>query len=182
MRSFRQGSRAFTVIEVMLVAVLMSFLALLISGAWTGLGRTTADVAARSRVAREANMAAASLARDFSGSLPGQPGGGREQGRLVGRMIAAGPELRLCFDGDGDGLADWASPDTVVAYRIDTELTYGQSWKRLVRSDSGSLSEFTVAANVDQMQLTDQGDAVKIDLTFTYRDITRTYTFLARDP
>lgn len=173
----------FTLIEIMLVGGLMSLLVLLISGAWRGLGRSSSDAATRCRIAQEARLAAASLTRDFSGSLPEQVTGQRDGGRLVGRMIVAGPELRLCFDGEPlDGEPGWGAPDTVVVYQLDTEITYGQSWKRLVRWNQATGSEFTVATNVDAMALTDLGDGVKIDLTFTYRDITRTYTIVAKDP
>lgn len=187
-RSF-QGAGAdsrrggFTLTEIMLVGGLMSLLVLLISGAWRGLGRSSADAATRCRIAQEANLAAASLKRDFGGALPEQVTGQKDRGRLVGRMIVAGPELRLCFDGEPlNGVADWASPDTVVVYGLYSETTYGVPWKRLVRSNESTGAVFTAASNVDAMSLTDQGDGVKIDLTFTYRDITRTYTIVAKDP
>lgn len=166
----------------MLVSGLMSLLVLLISGAWAGLGKTAADVSARCRVAQEANLAAATLARDLGGSLPEKTTGQRESGRLVGRLVVDGPELWLCFDGDADGQADWGAPDTVVTYQLDTEMTYGTAWKRLVRQNLETGSEFTAAANVEQMQLTEQIDAVKIDLTVQYRDVSRTYTIVAKDP
>ena len=173
----------FTLTEIMLVGGLMSLLVLLISGAWRGLGRSSADATARCRIAQEANLAAASLRRDFSCALPEQMTGQKDRGRLVGRMIVAGPGLWLCFDGEPlNGVADWASPDTVVVYELDTETTYGVPWKRLVRSNESTGAVFTAAANVDAMDLTDQGDGVKIDLTLTYRDITRTYTIIAKDP
>jgi type II secretory pathway pseudopilin PulG len=166
--------RGYTVIEVTLVAGLMSLLVLMISGVWSGLGRSTTDATARCRVAQEANLAMESLVRDLGGSLPDQITGEKQQGRLVGRLIAGGPQLQLCFDGDDDGQADWGSPDTVIIYEVLSN--------RLVRRDVQAASEFTVAGNVDQMQLTDQGDGVGIDLTFTYREITRTYTIVAKDP
>ena len=49
--------RGFTLLETMLVSGLMVFLVLLASQAWSGFGRTTADAAARCRVAQEARLA-----------------------------------------------------------------------------------------------------------------------------
>ncbi len=175
-----QRCGGFTVIEVMLVSGLMGFLALLISGAWAGLGRTSADVIVRCRVAQEANLAVASLMRDLGGNLPGQTAGQRQLGRIVGRLVVDNSQLWLCFDGEPlngeppNGSAEWAAPDTVIVYDVQAN--------QLIRSDQQAGTTFAVAANVDQMQLTEQADGVTIDLTFQYRDITRTYTIVAKDP
>ncbi|MHC4398922.1 MAG: hypothetical protein ACYTG0_04505 [Planctomycetota bacterium] len=164
----------FTVVEVMLVSVLMGFLAVLVSSAWSGLGRSAADAGRRCRVVQEANLAAAALARDLGGVLPGEATGPKEHGRLVGRQAVAGPELQLCFDGNDDGQPDWAAPDTVVAYRVVAD--------RLIRENVQTGSVFTVADHVDQLQLTELGDRINVALTFSFRDITRTYTIVAKDP
>jgi type II secretory pathway component PulJ len=182
-RKPRPRPKGFTLTEVMLVGGLMSLLVILISGIWSGLGRSATDAVSRCRVAQEARLAAAALARDFGGSLPEEPTGQKQCGRLVDRLIVGGTELQLCFDGEpANGVGDWSAPDTVVIYQLQTETTYGKAWKRLVRRNMATGSEFTVATNVDAMELTDQGDGVKIDLTVTYRDITRTFTIIAKDP
>ena len=175
MRSPKGNDRrsGFTMIEVAMAGALMSLLVILISGAWRGLGRSATDATARSRVTQEANLAAAALARDFGGSLPEQPTGTKVEGRLLGWLVTSGPELRLYYDGD---------PDSEIVYYLDTQTTYGKTWKRLVRWNTDTGSEFTVATNVDTMELTDLGDAVQIDLTLTYRDLTRTYTFVGKGP
>jgi prepilin-type N-terminal cleavage/methylation domain-containing protein len=168
-------SHGFTLIEVLFVSGMMSLLALLISAAWSGLGRPSADAIARARVAHEANLAAESLARDFSASLPEEATGGKQLGRMVGRMAVEGSQLRICFDGGpANGAADWAAPDTVIAYEVLDQ--------RLVRSNLKSGTAFTVAACVDRMVLAAEADAMRIELTFSYRDVTRTYTMIARDP
>jgi type II secretory pathway component PulJ len=165
----------FTLIEVLFASGIMSLLVLLLSAAWSGLGRPSADAVARLRVAEEANLAAQSLARDFSGNLGEQTIGGKKLGRIVGRMVVAGPQLRLCFDGDPvNGAADWAAPDTVITYEV--------LGNRLVRANLSTGTAFTVATNVDQVQLTAQPDGVRLDLTFSYRNVTRTYTIIAQDP
>ena len=167
--------RGFTLMEAMLVGGLMSLLVLLISGAWRGLGRSSADAVARCRVAQEANLAAESLAHDFCGNLPDQVAGQKELGRLVGRLVVGGTELRLCFDGNPvNDAADWAVPDTVITYHVEQN--------RLIRSNQQTGTALVVADNVNQMLLTEQADGVTVDLTFTYRNMTRTFTIVAKDP
>jgi type II secretory pathway pseudopilin PulG len=165
----------FTLTEIMLVGGLMSLLALLISGAWRGFGRSSADAVVRCRVAQEANLALECLARDFGGSLAGQPAGDKRLGQVVGRLVVSGSQLWLCFDGQPvDGVADWGPPDTVITYEVQGN--------QLIRSNQQTAVALAVADKVDQMQLTEQIDGVRIDLTLKYRDLTRTYTIVAKDP
>jgi hypothetical protein len=159
----------------MLVSGLMSLLVLLLSGAWSGFGRPSADAIARCRVAQEANLAADALARDLGGSLADQSTGTRESGRLVGRLAVDGCELWLCFDGEPvDGQPDWATPDTVIVYHVQEE--------SLVRCDQHAVTSHVVADHVSQMQVSEQVDGVHVELTFTCRDVTRTYSMIAKDP
>lgn len=173
--SCRCRPNGFTVVEVAVVGMLMSLLVLLISGAWTGPGRSSADAIVRCRVLQEANLAIESLTRDFGGSLPEQIQGEKQSGRFVGRVVVDNSRLRLCFDGQPvNAKADWGAPDTVIVYQVQEG--------RLVRSNQQTATAFVTADNVDQMQLTEQADGVTIELTFNYRDLTRTYTIVAKDP
>jgi hypothetical protein len=165
--------RAFTMLEMSLVTALMSFLVVLISGIWTGIGRAITDVAADARIAQEANLALESFSRDFAGSLPGQASGSKGQGRIVGKIIFGTSFLFLCFDGDADGVADWAFPDVVVLYHVEAGRLMRWSWQ--------PMSEFAVADCVDGMQISELGDGVRVDLTFRYREVTETYTIVAKN-
>jgi len=174
-RARRRRLNGFTLLEVMVVSVAMGLLVLVLSGAWSGLGRPSADALVRCRVAQEANLAAASLARDFGGSLPDQTTGRKQSGWLVGLLVVDDSQLWLCFDGEPvNGVADWASPDTVITYEVQDD--------RLIRSNQQTETTFPVASNVEQMQLSQQAEEVEIELTFTYRDITRTYTIIGKNP
>jgi len=170
--------KGFTLIEVMLVSCLMALLGILLSAIWTGFGRPLGDVAARCRVTQEAILAADSLARDFGGALTGPDGriGSKLDGCFVGRLQPGGAALRLCYDGgpNPNGVADWGEPDTVITYEVQDN--------NLVRWDENAGTTFIVARNVQQMTLTDLGTGVQIELTFQYRDITRTYTFVGMGP
>ena len=171
----RPDNRGFTLMEIMLVGAMTSLLAVFLSAAWSGFGQPSADALVRCRVMQEAQLAAASLAADFGGSLANQFQGTKQSGRMVGRMIIGDSRLWLCFDGGSlNGVADWGTPDTVI--------TYGVQANQLIRSDLKAGTDFVVASNVEAMALQEQGDGVKIELTFSYRDITQTYTLITRDP
>lgn len=173
--TLRRAARGFTLTEIMIVSVLMSFLVVLLSSAWAGFGRPTAEVIARCRLAQEANLAAESLAIDLAGNLAGQAAGARRAGREVGRMVVDGSELRLCFDGlPINCTADWAAPDTVVVYDVQSG--------NLVRSDELTATAVVVAGSVDQMLLTEEADGIHVQLTFDYRGINRTFTMIAKEP
>lgn len=165
----------FTLMEMMITAGLMSFLAILVSSAWVGFGRSMADSSRRCRIAQEANIAFEALARDLNGQQPDSVTGDRAIGREVGRLIVGGSQWMLCFDGEpANGIADWAAPDTVLTY----EVLAGQ----LVRRNESTGAEFVVASNVEQLDLLDETDGTRVTLTLRYRDLTRTFTLVAKDP
>jgi hypothetical protein len=171
----RPGPGGFSLVEVMIVALLTSLLFLMISGIWTGFGRSLSDSVAQGRVVTEAALAVETLRRDLRGTLPGMETGSLERGRMVGRLVVGGTQLRLCFDGDpADGSANWAAPDVVLVYQVQD----GQ----LVRLDQTAGSSFVVADNVQQFQVTEQAGGVRIELTVGFRDFARTYTIITRDP
>jgi prepilin-type N-terminal cleavage/methylation domain-containing protein len=168
----------FTLVEVTVVSGLMAVLALLLSAVWAAFGRPATDVIARCRVAREVSLAVNSLARDLGGSLAGAQG---RLGRVtdypfVGWVLPGNLQLWLCFDGGAEpnGVADWAPPDSVIVYMVEGDA--------LVRWDQTANTSFTVARHVESMQLSIQGDDLQIQLTFSYRNISRTCTLLARAP
>jgi len=170
--STRRRPNAFTLTEMLIVGGLMSFLVVLMSEAWSGLGRPSADALVRCRIAQEANLAAASLARDFGRGLPEQRAGGKESGCLVDELVVEGSQLWLCFDGEPlNGTADWALPDTEIVYEVDGN--------RLIRTNRKTKTAFTVADNVQEMKVSEQFGAITIELCFSYRDFARTYTFVA---
>jgi type II secretory pathway pseudopilin PulG len=174
----RRRCAGFTYVEMMVVCTMTTALAMLLSSLWSGLGRPMADAMASAQIAQEANLAAAALARDFGGSLADSSArlGSPAAGKWVGRMQPAGALLRLCFDGGTtpDGIAEWGAPDTVISYLVHDG--------HLVRWDENAGTTFIVASYVQQMQLDDQGNGVEIQLTFAYRNQSRTYTLMGMDP
>jgi type II secretory pathway component PulJ len=176
MRYCRQG---FTVLEATVVSTLMAMLALLLSSAWSAVGRPAAELTGRSQLVQEMDLAIAALSRDLGGSLaePASRLGTKKQGQWVGWMQPASSQLWLCFDGgtSPDGQPDWGQFDTVIVYQLVSN--------KLVRWNQGTGATFTVARNVDSMNVTAEGaDAIRIVLSFKYRQLTRTCTLIAKLP
>ena len=173
----RRPRRGFTLIEATIVSGLMAFLAVLVSATWTSFIRPTTDVARRCRISHEANLAAASLTRDLAGSLADDHTGSKRQYQLVGRMQPANEQLRLCFDGgtEPSGTAEWSDPDIVISYYVDSN--------QLIRWNENASTTFTVAKDVDSLSVEDLGNGTfQIQLAFRYRNVSQTYTLIARDP
>lgn len=182
MRTHRQGHgrrEAFTLLETILATGLTALLAVLVSAAWAGFGRPAANVVARCRVAQEAAMAVAALSNDLGGYLADAPGrlGDTTQLTVVGRLQPGGTQLWLCFDGGSspNGVADWGSPDTVVVYALQES--------SLIRTNQATSTSFTVANDVQAFTVQDLGGGLfEIQLTFSYRGVTQTFTLMGRDP
>jgi type II secretory pathway component PulJ len=171
----RRGALGFTLIELMIVCAMTTLLAVLFSSAWAGLGRPSVDAIARSQIAEEAQVAAASLAADLGGSLPGGTLGAEVAGRMVGWMVVGGSELWICFDGGGlNGIADWGDPDVVITYTVEDG--------RLVRTNQAAGTTFVVASRVSGMRVSELGSGVQFDLGFAFRDFAQTYTLVTQDP
>jgi prepilin-type N-terminal cleavage/methylation domain-containing protein len=169
----RKPRCGFTVAEVLVVSGVMSILAMIISSAWVGVGRPVADMIARCRLAEEIDLATISLARDLGGCLANNEGrlGSKGHLRFTGWLQPEPAQLWLCFDGGSGSLG---VPDTVISYMVDNN--------RLVRWDQSSNTTFTVAQNVDGIEVTTTDDVLQIHLTFSYRNLTRSCTFVARAP
>jgi type II secretory pathway component PulJ len=171
MKRTPQRPSGFSLTEMMIVGGLASLLVLMVSEAWSGLGRPSTDALARCRIAQEANLAAASLAQDFGGSLPGQPTGRKQAGRLLGRLVVDDSQLWLCYEGQpSNDLADWGAPDTVVTYEVQD--------RRLIRADKTAETAVVLADSVDRIRLEQRLERITIELTLSFRGFQRTYTFV----
>jgi hypothetical protein len=160
----------------MIVVSMSAFLFLMISGLWTAFGRSLADTIAQTRVIGEANMAVDTLRRDLGGNLPEAVTGPTQRGKCMGWFVTGGgSRLILCFDGEpSNGTADWAPPDTTVVYEVQDS--------QLVRTNQETGSSFVVANHVEDFDVRDQLFGLRIELTIAFRDFTRTYTIVTRDP
>jgi type II secretory pathway component PulJ len=169
-------TRGFTVMEATVASSLMGFLALLIAGTWSSLGRPLKDAAALVQIQEEANRTAAFLAQDFGGQVDNAVVGKKKKGKKAGKMAVGQTQLRLCFDGGADpnGVADWGTPDTVISYSVQSG--------ELLRTNETTGTSATVARHVENVKVSDQGNSMSVEITFNYQDIRRKYIFWGMDP
>jgi prepilin-type N-terminal cleavage/methylation domain-containing protein len=163
--------KGFSLVELTVVSTLMSLLALLLSSAWFGVGRTAADLIGRSRLVQERDLAVAALSRDLGGCLvnPAAEPGEKINGRWLMWLPQELPptqELKLYYDGG-----------TVVHYLVESGL--------LKRKIVGTSTDFIVANNVHSMTVTPEpaNKAINIVLCFKYRTrTTLTCNLTAKQP
>lgn len=169
---------AFTVLEVMLVSGLMAFLAMLLSSAWSGIGRSAVDISARSQLLQELDLAVASLSRDLSGSLPIPSSKLSESGdygeKAEGRWGSCKPKDPNGFDDRLELHYDKESAPgdpTKIQYYLEADPDERYETKILVRGDDRDGSTFTVARCVKDfgVRVSPDGKWISIELTFHKR-------------
>lgn len=183
----RKRAGGFTLVEMMLAAVLMVVVAAILSAAWGAFGRPAVSAIARARLAQEAEIAAESLARDV-GMLAASTATGA--GSRYQNVQADGSTLYLAID-DGAGAV------RTVVYTLDPA-----DPGRLIRTDSGEtrvIARFVSGfhAEADTPPVGPGGanvSGVRIELTLSHRvldrdpdgtfraDHTRRYTLFVPDP
>ncbi|RUL84183.1 prepilin-type N-terminal cleavage/methylation domain-containing protein [Tautonia sociabilis] len=174
----------FTLVEMACAVVLTGLLGVLLVSAWGAFGVPAVESYRRGRLAREAMMAAASLAADLGGSLPSPVGryGGRDEYALVSWRTTGGDDLELWFDGPpADGTTSHSLPDLAVIYWVDPVSSTLRRWDQATGTTT-VVSSDTVAMAVETDYPGGGGDQLAIVLTFQYRDIIRQHTFIASKP
>ena len=180
----------FTLVELMVVSVLMAVLAVLLSSAWVGVGRTAAGLIGRSQLVQERDFAVVALSRDLGGCSvePDARLGEKINGRWLkwecpnNNLLTSNQDLVLYYDGGlkPDGVT--VNGNTVVRYAVES----GGLLKRKTWLKGGTTATiFTVAKNVYSMTVTpDPNDvkAVNIVLCFKYRTLTLTCDLTAKQP
>jgi len=180
--------RGITILEATVVSGLLAVLAVMLSSAWVGVGRTAVDLIGRSQLVQERDLAIAALSRDLGGSL-GLSNSGRSGGKEKGRWLkwdkpanAEQPldsDLRLLYDGrtSPDDPVFWATPNTIIRYIVESGA--------LVRWDELANTKFIVATNVSSMKvegITGRPDALNIEIVFKYRKLALTCNLTAEIP
>ncbi|WP_372897093.1 hypothetical protein [Stieleria sp.] len=166
---FQRRRNGMSLLEVTIGSVMAAMIAMVAAGVTMDMTRNMADNIARTRIAGEARLAIEAFRRDFGGNDPDSPTGDRNRWRLVDSMIPTADELRLCFDSDLDGSADWISPDRVILYF--------ESDGQLIRSDLENGRTNVVAQLVDSVNFEVIGNELRITLAFQLGAITETYVF-----
>ncbi len=181
--------KGFSLVEVTIVGVLMAALAVLLSSAWVGVGKTAVSLIGRSRLVQERDLAMAALSRDLGGSLAdSDPNsyarkGDKATGRWlrwenpVNALLPSNKDLKLFYDGE--------TTETTIRYLVKEDTDTGVSTLILVRRKNETPStDFTVAKNVYSMNVTLDPDnkAAEIVLCFQYRTLTLTCDLTAKQP
>lgn len=161
--------KGLSLLEVTIGSVMAATITMMAASVTMDLTRNMADNIARTRVATEARLAIESFRRDFGGNDPDAGSGDRHRWRLVGSMVPTADELRLCFDDDVDGSADWVSPDRVIIYF--------ESDGRLIRSDVEADRTNVVAELVQSANFEVIGNEIRITLEIELGDVAETYVF-----
>lgn len=175
MRIMPINRRGFSLVETNISALLGGLLLLMISGVWTGVGRSVVDTSNHGYVVTEAALAVESLRRDLCGSLPEDQSGSLQIGRRIGQLNVAGHELHLCFEGlPENGVADWNVPDTVIEYRV----LNGQ----LLRENLTRGTSVVIADGVTRFEVSDSPYGHQIDLTLQRGSFSRDYIIVAPLP
>jgi hypothetical protein len=155
--------RAFSLMELMVVNVLMGLLIVLLAGAWRAFGPMCVEVIARSRIATEANLVAFALHQDLNptnltlGSI--QPN-------------ADGSSFTLTYSDQSTITYSFVPPTDYNATPLQPTYANGS----LVRQAGGPT--ITVAKHVDAMAvLNDQPNQANFTISFYYRGSRSQYTF-----
>jgi type II secretory pathway pseudopilin PulG len=172
MMSRSRPHKGFTLLEVTIVSGLMTFLALLLFAAWSGIGKSTLALITRCQLAQEMDFAVAALSRDLCGNMalkdaetdPARLGGKQNWRLLDWRIDPSTGYLELDFDGNPSDSTKWKPADKIVTYRWDPPT------HTLIRADDTG-STFTVARNIESFSTyPDSSDStmLHIELIFAY--------------
>jgi prepilin-type N-terminal cleavage/methylation domain-containing protein len=181
--------KGFTLVELMVVSALMAVLAVLLSSAWVGVGRTAAGLIGRSQLVQERDLAVVALSRDLGGCLvdPDARKGEKINGRWLkweypnNDLLSSNQDLKLYYDRDLNGAP---LSNTEIRYLVVQDPDPKASTLILVRRKTvdGTSTDFTVARNVYSMAVTPDENAVRIVLCFKYRKLTLTCDLTAKQP
>ncbi len=154
MRRDRPHRSGFTMVEVMIVGIMMTILAVSLPTIWQGIGQPSIDTMIRCQVGQEAQLAAMSLAVDCGGVLPEKRAditGAKSSNTYTGAAVIGG--------------------DLVLSYSDGSTITYSHDNVRhtLIRNQGGS--SIVIASNVYEMDLDDEAEAgyIEVDLTLRFR-------------
>jgi type II secretory pathway pseudopilin PulG len=189
MRCHRTG---FTIVEITVVCVLSVVLAVIVSSAWTGMGRAAADLIGRSQLVQERDVAVAALSRDLGGCLldPLARTGDKTKGRWLSwtcptnATLTTNQDLLLTFN-TGTTAAGIPLPNTTIRYLAIADPDPNSSTLLLVRRmNDDAPTQFTVAKNVHSMFVTinPTDNSARITICFEYRKFTLTCDLTAREP
>ena len=150
----------FTLLELLVVAMLGVIVMTFISNAWRWYARGVNDVQVTAQLMRELRLAAETIAQDH--------------GPAVAARTVDGTSVQFDFDSTGgDGTAQWGAPDTVIEYAVQGS--------QLVRKTLGTVEMLPLADHITDLQAEIVGGKLQVHLTAGYRDKEQELTLHLQD-
>ena len=140
-------SKGFTLLELLVVGILGVMVLLFVSHAWGWYARATLASQVSTQLTKELKLAAEAIAQDFGPSLAAR--------------TVDGTQVQIDTDADDDGVAQWAAPDSVVEYLVQSN--------QLVRRDVISGTTLPMAAHISEVTAETVGGKFQVHLTASLR-------------
>jgi prepilin-type N-terminal cleavage/methylation domain-containing protein len=157
----RRPRRAgFTLLELLVVAMLGAIVITFISNVWRWYGRSIHNMQVTAHLERELRLAADAIAQDFGSSIAAR--------------TTDGADVQFDYDSDANAAAQWDAPDTVVEYVVQAN--------KLVRRNLATGDELALAANITDVTSELVAGHLNIKLTAAYRDEQEDITLDLADP
>jgi len=158
-RARRRRRGGFSLLEMLVVGVVGVIVLTFLSNAWKWYARSTGEIGVALQLTRELKLATDALAQDF--------------GPALAARTVDGTQLQFNFDVDGDGVAQWDAPDTVIEYALNGTL--------LRRHNLADATVVPLARQITGLEAEVVGGHLQVHLTAGHRNATQDVTLELRE-
>jgi prepilin-type N-terminal cleavage/methylation domain-containing protein len=153
--------RGFSLLEMMVVGIVGVVLLGFIGNAWRWYTRGAHAVQVSTRLTKELKLAIEAMAADF--------------GPSIAARTTDGGNVQFNIDGGApDGVAQWASPDTIVEYAITSN--------RLIRHDLSTGQQIPMAEHITGIDAQVVSGVLVVTVTAGYGDEERSINVNFKEP